>query len=238
MYDQTGMTSTQQLVYGLLNHANFITHTTTSENGVTSLIDKQETLGIGVFATGTVAFKDYAYLTLGGRNSWKSTVEANNRSIFYPNAAISFIPTSAIPALQNNKTINYLKLRVGYSTSANFPPPYATRTSLNVISKYFVTSSGNSVNINAVPNLLPNSNLKPELLKETEAGIEGKFFGNKISLDFTMYRRVANDQILRRDLDPSTGFTAQQINAGTVTNKGIEIQLGVIPLKTKTGNGN
>jgi len=233
MYDQTGMTSTQQLVYGLLNHANFITHTTTSENGVTSLIDKGETLGIGAFATGTVAYKDYAYLTVGGRNSWKSTVEEKNRSIFYPNVAFSYIPTSAIAALQNNKNINYLKLRVGYSTSANFPPPYATRTSLNVVSKYFITSSGNSVNINSIPNLLPNSNLKPELLKETEAGVEGKFFNNKISLDFTMYRRVANDQILRRDLDPSTGFTAQQINAGTVTNKGIEIQLGVVAFENK-----
>ena len=233
MFDQTGMTSTQQLVYGLMNHANFINHTTTSENGITSLVEKQETLGLGVFATGTVAYKDYAYLTLGGRNSWKSTVEESNRSIFYPNAALSFIPTSAIAALQNNKNINYLKLRIGYSTSANFPPPYATRTSLYVASKYFVSSSGNTVNINSIPTLLPNANLKPELLKETEAGVEGKFFNNKISLDLTLYKRVAKDQILRRDLDPSTGFTAQQINAGTVTNKGIEIQLGVVVVENK-----
>jgi len=233
MFDQTGMTSTQQLVYGLMNHANFINHATTSENGITSLVEKQETLGLGLFATGTVAYKDYAYLTLGGRNSWKSTVEEDNRSIFYPNAALSFIPTSAIPALQNNKNINYLKLRIGYSTSANFPPPYATRTSLYIASKYFVTSSGNTVNINSIPTLLPNANLKPELLKETEAGIEGKFLGNKVSLDLTLYKRVAKDQILRRDLDPSTGFTAQQINAGTVTNKGIEIQLGVVVIENK-----
>jgi hypothetical protein len=188
---------------------------------------------LGAFATGTVAYKDYAYLTLGGRNSWKSTVEENNRSIFYPNAALSFIPTSAIPALQNNKNINYLKLRVGYSTSANFPPPYATRTSLFIASKSFVSATGNSVNVNSIPNLLPNKDLKPELLKETEAGIEGKFFSNRVSLDLTVYRRVANDQILRRDLDPSTGYTAQQINAGTVTNKGIEIQLGVIVFENK-----
>jgi TonB-linked SusC/RagA family outer membrane protein len=231
-YDQTGMTSSQQLVYGLMNHANFINHTTSSENG-RALNYSQELLVLGAFATGTVAYKDYAYLTLGGRNSWKSTVEEKNRSIFYPNAALSFIPTSAIPALQNNKNINYLKLRVGYSTSANFPPPYATRTSLFIASKSFVSATGNSVNVNSIPNLLPNKDLKPELLKETEAGIEGKFFSNRVSLDLTVYRRVANDQILRRDLDPSTGYTAQQINAGTVTNKGIEIQLGVIVFENK-----
>lgn len=232
IYDQTGMTSTQQLVFGLMNHANFINHTTTSENG-TSLVYSSETLSLGAFGTGTLAYKDYAYLTLGGRNSWKSTVEENNRSIFYPNAALSFIPTSAIPSLQNNKNINYLKFRVGYSTSANFPPPYATRTSLFVASKVFVSSTGNSINVNSIPNLLPNSNLKPELLKETEVGAEGKFFSNRLSVDLTLYQRVASDQILRRDLDPSTGYTAQQINAGKVTNKGIEIQLGVTVFENK-----
>ncbi|MEO6315780.1 MAG: SusC/RagA family TonB-linked outer membrane protein [Chitinophagaceae bacterium] len=231
-FEQTGSTSSQQLVYGLMNHNNFINHITTSENGK-SLNYSQELLVLGAFATGTVAFKDYAYLTLGGRNSWKSTVEQDNRSIFYPNAALSFIPTSAIPALQNNKNINYLKLRVGYSTSANFPPPYATRTSLFIASRSFVNASGTAVNVNSIPTLLPNPELKPELLKETEAGIEGKFFGNKVSLDLTLYKRVANDQILRRDLDPSTGYTAQQINAGTVTNKGIEVQLGVTVFENK-----
>lgn len=226
LYDQTGMTSSQQLVYGLMNHGNFINHTTSSENG-TPLNYSQEILVMAGFATGTLAYKDYAYLTVGGRNSWKSTVEEKNRSIFYPNAALSFIPTSAITALQNNKNINYLKFRVGYSTSANFPPPYATRNSLFIASRSFVTATGTPINVNSIPNLLPNSNLKPELLKETEAGIEGKFFNNKISLDLTLYNRIASDQILRRDLDPSTGYTSQQINAGKVTNKGIEIQLGV-----------
>ncbi len=232
LYDQTGMTSSQQLVYGLMNHGNFINHTTTSENG-TPLNYSQEQLVLAGFATSTLAYKDYAYLTVGGRNSWKSTVEEKNRSIFYPNGAISFIPTSAIPALQNIKNINYLKLRVGYSTSANFPPPYATRNSLFIASRSFVTATGTPINVNSIPNLLPNSNLKPELLKETEAGVEGKFFNNRISLDFTVYKRVASDQILRRDLDPSTGYTSQQINAGKVTNKGIEIQLGVTAVENK-----
>lgn len=234
IYEQTGMTSSQQLVYGLMNHGNFINHSTSSENGVALNRLPEEVLGLGVFATGTIAYKDYAYLTVGGRNSWKSTVEEKNRSIFYPNAALSFIPTSAIAALQNNKTVNYLKLRVGYSTSANFPPPYATRSSLFIASRSFVTATGTPINVNSIPNLLPNSNLKPELLKETEAGIEGKLFNNRISLDLTLYNRVASEQILRRDLDPSTGYTSQQINAGKVNNKGIEIQLGLTVIENRS----
>jgi TonB-linked SusC/RagA family outer membrane protein len=225
LYDQTGLTSTQQLVYGLMNHGNFISHVTTAEDGGQLNYSSQQ-LSLGAFAQGTLGYKDYAFLTLGGRNSWASTVEAANRSIFYPSASLGFIPTSAIASLKHNRTINYLKFRVGYATSANFPNPYSTRAALSVVTKAFQTSSGTPINYNSVPSQLANPYLKPELLKEGEAGVEGKFFSNRLSVDLTFYSRASNNQILRRDLDPSTGYTSTQINAGTVTNKGIEMQLG------------
>jgi TonB-linked SusC/RagA family outer membrane protein len=232
-YDQTGMTSTQQLVYGLLNHGSFVNHSPNSEDGVTALNYMQQTLSLGLFAQATLGYKDYAYLTVGGRNSWFSTVEKANRSIFYPSASLSFIPTTAIESFRDNKVINYLKVRVGYATSANPPPPYSTRASLFVATQNFLTSKGTPININAIPAQLANPDLKPELLKEAETGIEGKFINNRIDLDLTVYRRIASDQILNRFLDPSVGSTSQQINAGKVTNKGIELKLGVIVLQTR-----
>ncbi|HTQ26585.1 MAG TPA: TonB-dependent receptor, partial [Puia sp.] len=133
---------------------------------------------------------------------------------------------------KDNKNINYLKLRVGYSTSANFPSPYSTRSSLFVATRSFVTYTGTPVNVNAVPAQLANPDLKPELLNEAEAGIEGKFWNNRINLDLTFYNRRADNQILDRLLDPASGHTDQQINAGSVTNKGIEMQLGVTVINT------
>ena len=231
-YDQTGLTSTQQLVYGIFNHSNFVSHVTGAEDGG-GLNYSSQTLSVGAFAQGTVGFKDYAYLTVGGRNSWSSTVEANNRSIFYPSVALSYIPTSSIEALKNSKNINYLKVRVGYSTSANFPGPYSTRPSLSIATKVFTTSGGTNVNVNALPSGLANPNLKPELLDEVEAGVEGRFFKSKLSVDLTLYSRTANNQILNRALDPSTGYTYTNINAGNVTNKGIELQLGYNVIENK-----
>ena len=231
-YNQNGQTSQQQLVYGIMNHSNFVSHSEYSEAG-NALNYDLKTLDLGGFALATLGYKDYAYLTLGGRNSWKSTVEDANRSIFYPNASFSFIPTSAITSWQNSKIVNYLKLRVGYSTSANYPPPYQTRAYLNTATNLFQTSKGAPININSIPNLLPNPNLKPELLSETEAGVEGKFINNRLTLDLTFYQRVAKDQILDQPLDPSTGYTDEQINAGQVTNKGIELQLGYTIIKSR-----
>lgn len=224
-YDQSGILSSRQLVFGLLNHSNFIDHQATSEDG-SALDYKYESQTVGAYLQSQIGYKDYLFFNVGGRNSWTSALEKANRSIFYPSASVSFIPTSAIASLQNNKLINYLKVRAGYATSAEFPGVYSTRPVLGIATKVFVDGGGNSVNVNTISNRLPNPSLKPSLVKEIEAGIEAKFIDSKLSLDLTFYHRTNADQLLDRDLDPSTGYTVQTINAGKVVNKGIEAMLG------------
>jgi outer membrane receptor protein involved in Fe transport len=231
-YEQEGEKSTQQLVYGLFDHDNFIVHDNTSEDG-TSLDYKRKSQSIGAFAQGTFSYKEYAYLTIGGRNSWTSNLEKNNRSLFYPSASISFIPTSAFAGLQNSKAINYLKLRLGYATSANFGDPYSTRPTLGIATNVFQDRVGTVINANAISNRLANPDLKAELIGELEAGIEGKFINNRLNIDLTFYRRVSKDQILDRALDPASGYGITSINAGSVSNKGIELALGYTVVRAK-----
>ena len=231
-YAQSGQRSTQQLVYGLFDHSNFIVHDNFDEGGG-DLDYKSRALSLGLFAQGTLAYKEYAYLTVGGRNSWTSNLEKDHRSLFYPSANLSFIPTSAFEALKGNKIVNYLKIRGGYSTSANFGSPYSTRPVLNISTNVFEDRVGTILNSNSISNRLANPDLKPELIGEIEAGLEGKFIDNRVSLDLTFYRRLSEDQILDRDLDPSTGYTVTRINAGNVQNKGIEVGLGLTPVRNK-----
>lgn len=231
-YSQSGLKSTYQIVYGLFDHSNFISHDIVDEGG-NDLDYKKQEIREGLFASAALGFKDYLFLTLQGRNDWVSTLEANNNHLFYPGVSLSVIPTSAIEGLKNSTAVNYLKLRAGYSTSAHFPDPYQTRASLNLTTNAFVDNGGNVVNEASIPNLVPNPNLKPELLKETEAGIEGRFFNNRINLDLTGYFRTATNQILSRQLDASTGYTATTINAGAVDNKGIELALGYTVVRSK-----
>lgn len=224
-YSQTGLKSTQQLVYGLFNHRNFIVAENRGEDG--SVLDfESRSQSVGVFAQANLAYNEYLYLTVGGRNSWTSNLESANRSIFYPSTSVSFIPTSAIEALRNNKIINYLKIRAGYATSANFGSPYSTRPVLSINTNVFEDRTGTVVNSNTIANRLANPNLQPELIAEVEVGIEGKLINSRLSLDLTFYQRTAKDQILDRDLDPGTGFTVTRINAGQVRNRGIEAGIG------------
>ena len=231
-YAQQGQRSTQQLVYGLFDHSNFIVHDNFDEGGG-DLDFKSRALSLGLFAEGTLAYKEFAFLKVGGRNSWTSNLEKDNRSLFYPSASLSFIPTQAFEVLKGSKMVNYLKIRGGYATSANFGFPYSTRPVLIISTNVFEDRVGTILNSNSISNRLANPDLKPELIGEIELGIEGKFINNRVSLDLTFYRRLSEDQILDRDLDPSTGYTVTGINAGNVQNKGIELGLGVTPVKNK-----
>lgn len=232
IYQQTGIFSQNQLAFNVFNHNNFINHTNIGEDG-SNLDFRSEQESLGAFAEGTFGYKGFLYATVGGRNSWVSTLEPANRSLFYPSASLSFIPTSAFESLKSSNWLNYTKLRVGYATSARFPDPYRTRIGLDIGSNVFVTQNGTQINTNSIPNRLPNPDLKPELLKELELGLEGKFLKNRLSLDFTWYNRDSKDQIISQQLDPSSGYTAKEINVGEVRNRGVEIGLGITPVRSK-----
>jgi len=231
-YEQTGIKSTQQLVYGLFNHNNFLIQERLGEGG-NALDYKTATMSIGAFGFANLAFREYLYLTLGGRNSWSSNMEKANRSIFYPNISASFIPTSAFKLFDGSNSFNFLKVRAGFSTSANFGSPYSTRPVLVLGPRVFEDRAGNPISTNSISNRLANPDLKPELQKEFEVGIEGRLINNRLNIDLTFYNRIAEDQILDRDLDPSTGFTVTSINAGAVTTKGIEAGVGYTIIRSK-----
>jgi len=140
------------------------------------------------------------------------------------------VPTAAFPDFGAG-VLDFLKIRVAYGTSANFATPYLTTPYLGLNSQNRTDANGNVITSRQA-SLLANPNLKPELLKETEVGIESQLFENRIKLNLSYYDRSAKDQIIRRPLDPSTGYSATFINAGVISNKGIEASLTITPVKT------
>lgn len=227
-FRQQGLESLGQVVYGLLEHRNF-TSTFPRDFRGANLNYQLNSAIQGVFFDATLGYKSYLYVNLSGRNDWSSTLEKENRSLFYPGASVSFIPTAAFPSFAPD-VLDFLKIRVAYGTSANFGSPYNTRPTLTLNSQARVDAIGNVIT-SSLPALLANPNLKPELLRETEFGIETKLLQNRIRLDLSVYNRIAEDQIIQRPLDPSTGYSSTFINAGTISNKGIEATMWFVPLR-------
>jgi TonB-linked SusC/RagA family outer membrane protein len=226
-YTSSSVQYDRQLIYGLFFANNF------ENRNATSLYQQQQNV-YGLYGSATFGYDDYLYLNVSGRNDWASTHETGNNSLFYPGASISFIPTSAFPSLKSN-TLNYLKLRFGYGSSARFAGPYVTRSALGVQARGWLDSDGNPVNVNGSNvnisgvNRLGNPDLTPELVSELEFGLEFKLLNNNLGFETSIYKKDAKDQILDQRLDPSTGYTVTAINAGNLQTKGIEVGINAVP---------
>ena len=226
-YEQSGISSQGQRIFGWNDHSNY----TTSTNSDIQAGDLDQPLQwsnrLGVYTMLDFSYKNYLYLNLSARNDWFSSLEAANRSIFYPSGTLSFVP-SEMTDLSKYK-INYLKFRGGFGTSAGFPPLYTT-SNRRLIADYF-SGSSNLAGI-AESNLLGNPNLKPELRKEYEFGTDIRMFDNRVKLDLTYFHNINTDQIINTANDPSVGYTSTFINAGRIDNKGVEANLTLVPIRT------
>jgi len=227
-YSQIGVTSTNQVVFNDFNARNFTESTTNDPIGGQLNYEIEQNV-MGAYGEASFDYNNFMFLTLSGRNDWASTVESDNNSLFYPGVALSFVPTS-LESMGTSGAVNFLKFRAGYGTSARFPSPYGTRAVLETNAAAFVSPSGNVIT-NSQDDVRPNLNLKPELQKEFEVGVEGDFFQRRISLDLTVYKRIIQDQIVRRPLAPSTGFSFINDNIAESQIQGIEVGLDITVIK-------
>ncbi|HEX2899976.1 MAG TPA: TonB-dependent receptor, partial [Bacteroidia bacterium] len=83
----------------------------------------------------------------------------------------------------------------------------------------------------SVNDVLGSPDLKPTRNNTIEVGTDLRFLNNRIALDFTVYRSLSVNQILAVPVAASSGYQNLITNAGTISNKGIEIILNATPIK-------
>ena len=190
---------------------------------------------VGLFGDISIGWDNFIYVDLTARNDWSSTLPKGKNSFFYPGATLSAIFTRYITP---NPVLTFGKVRLAYGKTGNDADPYYTST--NYIQAYTNGYYGTDIikfpfnNQNAfMASATAGSNtLKPEMTSEFEVGTNLKFFDGRIDLDASYYNRVTSDQIFTLPVDPSTGFSYQVINFGKVRNRGVEISLNTVPVRT------
>lgn len=186
---------------------------------------------IGLYGDVTLDYKEFLTLVISGRNDWSSTLPNNNRSYFYPGVNASFVFTSAFPSLVENNILSYGKLRANVARVGSDTDPYQLQFSYNPLATQFGQYGlgtnypfGGLLAFGAT-DIIPNNTLKPQNQNSYEIGTELKFLKNRISLDFTYYNSQTFDQLIAVNIPQSTGYASRYLNAGTITNKGVEVTL-------------
>ena len=205
----------------LNNIGNTITHNgshSTSENYINS-----------IFAQAEFSYKSMLYLTMNGRNDWFSALSYKGKTtanhIFYPSVGLGFIVSEAV---KMPSWLPYLKLRGSWAQSGGSIGAYG----LGLTYGYNQAWAGNpigSINNGTIPNL----NLKPLTSISYEGGFEARLFNNRLGIDFTYYVRNTKNDIVSAGISNASGYGSVRINAGKVSNHGVELLLTGTPVVSR-----
>ena len=80
-----------------------------------------------------------------------------------------------------------------------------------------------------------NPDLKPEFTSSTEGGVELGLFGDRITVNATKYRQHSTDVLLYVPTSAAAGISSSLQNVGSLTTNGVELQLGISPIKNVKG---
>lgn len=197
---------------------------------------------VGTYVSADLGYKNMLYLNASLRNDWSSTLPSENNSFLYGGLTSSFIVSKLLSDLDAKPSfLNFSKFRVAYGATGNDADVY------DVYNRYVVGSSNNpgypevddllfplgEVNSYTVSDKLGNLELEPEITKEFEIGMENRFFDNRFGFEISYYNKLTEGLIAILPIDPSSGFTQVASNLGDVRNKGVELNVNFVPVKTK-----
>lgn len=182
---------------------------------------------IAGFVNADLAYKDYLFLNATGRVEQFSAVKD---SYFYPSVGFSFIPTKAFESLRGNKVLNYAKINASYTSVGNTSAVAAYDTNeLTTIPLGFPFGNLSALGFD---NTATSPNIKPEFVNTFEIGAQFGFFNDRITLEGSYYVANTKDLITRATASSASGLANELRNVGELENKGFEIDLGLVPVKT------
>ncbi len=184
----------------------------------------------GFFVQEEVNYQDKIIATLGLRGDKSSNNGDANELFYYPKGSVA-INLNEFDFWNNTSDWGQFKLRAAYGEAGNFPPFGALFTSYNT----FSTDGLLGISLIGVRG---SKDLKSERQKELEFGTDVSFFENRLNFSGTYYIKTIDDLILQSALEPSTGFTSEFVNAGELRNKGIELSVNAVPVRSEDWNWN
>ena len=182
-----------------------------------------------LYGTVGINYDGWAFLDATFRNDWSSALSKENRSFFYPSVSASWLFGEMFNKIGKKMPswFSFGKIRASYAEVGNDMDPYQ-------LYNLYSTSPDSHGGITASSsNTLYNKNVKNELIKSYEVGVELKFLNNRLGLDFAWYKSNATNQLMNLPVNSLSGYNYKKINAGDIQNTGVELMAYATPIRTK-----
>lgn len=189
---------------------------------------------VGAYSSVTISALDMLYLTGTIRSEAASTFgDDTDNTFWFPSVSLAWQFQDIIDV----DLLSFGKLRASYGEVGVQPERY--RTTNNYVSPTYSDPYGGSLGMGLYGNggYVPstsrgNASLKPERKKEFEVGMDLRFLQDRLSLSATYFNNVTEDALLDFPLANSRGYAELYDNAGEITNKGLEADLGLNVVNT------
>ena len=121
----------------------------------------------------------------------------------------------------------------GYSGNNNGISPYGTMLSPQTGSNVYYDYNGTAFS-GFAPGLPVNQLITWEKTREFNFGIDYGFFDGRISGTVDLYDKLSDGLLMNRTLAIESGVASMKDNIGSVSNKGIELSLSTVNVKTSS----
>ena len=177
------------------------------------------------FAQANISLKDAVFLDASFRNDWDSRLGSPYAYQYYS------VGGSAVLSdlMKMPSTISFLKANISYAEVGN-------GGKFGLLNSSYSYSQGAGNGFLSRSTTLPFPDLKPEIVKSFEAGIEARIFDDRLGLTATYYKSNSFNQLLNIPLPTATGYNSKYINAGNIQNQGLELVLTATPVKNQDFN--
>lgn len=149
---------------------------------------------------------------------------------YFPAASVGWVISEENFMKDTSNWLTHLKLRAswGRNGSTTSLGGYLWNVSVGSTGHLAVGNNDSFYYINGyAPSATGNNDLKWETSEQTNLGFDARFFNNRLSLSADYFNKETKDLIVT-GIKASTvvGNTFSPVNAGNITNKGIELELG------------
>ena len=174
-------------------------------------------------------YNDKYIVTFTGRYDGSSKFVSPNQWSFFPSGAFSW-RVSQENFLKSSKTISDLKLRLSYGLSGNQAVSSLQTKSTLGFNQY---PYGGILQTGVFPNVLGNSSLTWETTKQFNLGLDFGFWNQKLTGSINYYVKNTDDLLQFLPLPSNSGYSNQLSNIGSISNKGVELELRATVVSSK-----
>jgi TonB-dependent starch-binding outer membrane protein SusC len=164
------------------------------------------------------------------RTDGSSRFGSDNRWGVFPSGAVAWNIHNEAFMSDYATVIPELRLRASYGVTGN--NQIGNYAHLGVVSQADYIFGGSVSGGNALTSLA-NQQLGWERMNEVNLGIDSAFLNHRLGVTVDVYNRNTTQLLLQRSLSTTSGFGSVTENAGTMRNRGIEINVNTVPITTE-----